>query len=130
MEDTHKFGDKNLKTALIFAGIGALAFQVFFWTVIYPQDRTEPNPSSIECKADSLQNVINNLQIDLETQSKEFDNRENKYQNTILEYEYGIEWIEKYHSEAYRDFHRVLAYKERYSRMDEIANKQRLQTID
>ena len=39
MADTQQFGGKNLKTAIVFAGIGALVFQVFFWTVIYPKDR-------------------------------------------------------------------------------------------
>jgi hypothetical protein len=127
MEDTHKFGGKT-KSVIAFI-IGFISFQLLFLFLIKPND-VSPSPSITECKADSLQNVIDSLQIDLESQSKEFDNRENKYQNIILEYEYGMEWIKKYHSEAYRDFHRVLAYKERYSRIDEIANKQRLLTID
>jgi hypothetical protein len=109
--------------------IGVVLTQIIVSVIIH-RDNTTPIVSQTECKADSLQNVIDSLQIDLESQSKEFDNRENKYQNIILEYEYGMEWIKKYHSEAYRDFHRVLAYKERYSRIDEIANKQRLLTID
>ena len=123
MEDTHKFGGK-LKPLLGFI-IGFIAFQLLFHLVISPKDKIESKLTT-ECKSDSLQYVIDSLQIDLETQSKEFDRRENKYQDIILEYKYGIEWIKNYHPEAYRDFHRVLAYKERYSRMDEIANKQRL----
>lgn len=82
---------------------------------------------TIVAKNDSLQNVIDSLQIDIETQARGFDQRESRYEDVILEYEYGIEWIEKYHPEAYRDFHRVIAYKERYSRFDELQNKKRLQ---
>jgi hypothetical protein len=124
MEDTHKFGGKT-KAVIAFI-IGVALFQLIFWTIIKPDDTT-PELIATECKADSLQNVINDLQIDLKAQAKEFDNRENKYQNIISEYIYGIEWIEKYHSEAYRDFHRVIAYKERYSRLDEQENIKRLE---
>jgi hypothetical protein len=123
MEDTHKFGGKT-KSVISFI-IGVALFQLIFWTIIKP-DNTTPELIATECKADSLQNVINDLQIDLKAQAKEFDNRENKYQDIISEYIYGIEWIEKYHSEAYRDFHRVIAYKERYSRLDEQENIKRL----
>jgi hypothetical protein len=124
MEDTHKFGD-NMKILLAFT-IGFIGFQLLFHLVIKPNN-IALEPVTTECKADSLQNVINDLQIDLKAQAKEFDNRENKYQNIISEYIYGIEWIEKYHSEAYRDFHRVIAYKERYSRLDEQENIKRLE---
>jgi hypothetical protein len=123
MEDTHKFGGKT-KSVIAFI-IGIALFQLIFWIIIKP-DNTTPELIAAECKADSLQNVINDLQIDLKAQAKEFDNRENKYQDIISEYIYGIEWIEKYHSEAYRDFHRVIAYKERYSRLDEQENTKRL----
>jgi len=124
MEDTHKFGGKT-KSVIAFI-IGIALFQLIFWIIIKP-DNTTPELIATECKADSLQNVINDLQIDLKAQAKEFDNRENKYQDIISEYIYGIEWIEKYHSEAYRDFHRVIAYKERYSRLDEQENIKRLE---
>jgi hypothetical protein len=123
MEDTHKFGGKT-KAVIAFI-VGFILFQLLFNLVIKPNN-TSPDPITAECKADSLQNVINDLQIDLESQAKEFDNRENKYQDIISEYEYGMEWIEKHHLEAYRDFHRVVAYKERYSRLDEQENIKRL----
>jgi hypothetical protein len=123
MEDTHKFGD-NMKALLAFI-LGAALFQLIFWTLIRPTD-TPSEPIITECKADSLQNVINDLQISLESQARGFDDKENEYQDVISEYEYGMEWIEKHHLEAYRDFHRVVAYKERYSRLDEQENKQRL----
>ena len=115
MEDTHKFGDKNLKTALIFTGIGALAFQIFFWTVIYPQDRITPEPSNIECKADSLQNVIGNLQSDIKILEDGFDSREHRYEDVTSDYEMGLSYLKYYHPSAYKDFHRIVGMRERYS---------------
>jgi hypothetical protein len=38
----------------------------------------------------------------------------------------GIDRIENYHPKAYEDFHRILAYREDYSREAEIENKKRL----
>jgi len=123
MEDTHKFGG-NMRGLLAFT-IGFIGFQLLFHLVIKPNN-IAPEPIITECKADSLQNVINDLQISLESQARGFDDRENEYQDIISEYEYGMEWIEKHHLEAYRDFHRVVAYKERYSRLDEQENIKRL----
>lgn len=130
MEDTHKFGGKNLKTALVFAGIGALAFQIFFWTVIYPKDETPPEPITTECKADSLQNVIGNLQSDIKILEDGFDFREHRYEDIIGEYELGLSYLKNYHPNAYKDFHRIVGFKERYSFELERENKKRLQTIE
>lgn len=79
---------------------------------------------------DSLQSAVDSLQVELETQAKQFDNVEKEYRTTIFEYEYGIEWLEKYHPKAYNDFHRILAYKEEYSRIDELENKKRLKKYE
>jgi len=75
---------------------------------------------------DSLKNVTDSLQITLEMQTKEYDRNENRYKDIIAEYTYGMEWIKLYHPSAYKDFHRIIAYKERYSRLIEQENKQRL----
>jgi hypothetical protein len=75
---------------------------------------------------DSLQNVVDSLHAGLETQTKEYDRSENRYKDIIAEYTYGMEWIKLYHPNAYKDFHRVIAYKERYSRLSEQENIQRL----
>jgi hypothetical protein len=112
MEDTHKFGDKNLKTALIFTGIGALAFQIFFWTVIYPQDRITPEPSSIECKADSLQNIIDSLQGEQEVRNKIRDEEVETLKILVGKYEFGLTGLDKANR---KEFIRHAMFREDYS---------------
>lgn len=77
-------------------------------------------------KCDSLQNVIDSLQIELEQQAEGFDSKERRYEDVLFEYEFGVEYLEKYHPEAYRDFHRIIGFKERFRRSDEKENKKRL----
>jgi hypothetical protein len=79
---------------------------------------------------DSLQMVVSNLQVELESQAQKFDNKEKEYNKIIFEYELGIDRIEKYHPKAYEDFHRILAYREEYSRIDEMENKKRLKKYE
>ena len=79
---------------------------------------------------DSLQTVVSNLQVELESQAQKFDNKEKEYNKIIFEYELGIDRIEKYHPKAYEDFHRILAYREEYSRIDEMENKKRLKRYE
>ena len=75
---------------------------------------------------DSLQSVVDSLETEIHSQAQRFDNTEKKYKETIFEYEFGISWIEKYHTNAYEDFHRMLSHREQYSREDAIENKKRL----
>jgi hypothetical protein len=96
--------------------------------------RTDKNPKVIQTnqisQTDSLQNLVDSLQVELESQAKRFDSKEKEYNKVIFEYELGIDRIEKYHPKAYEDFHRILAYKEEYSREDEMENKKRLKYIN
>ena len=73
---------------------------------------------------------MSNLQVELESQAQKFDNKEKEYNKIIFEYELGIDRIEKYHPKAYEDFHRILAYREEYSRIDEMENKKRLKKYE
>ena len=75
---------------------------------------------------DSLQNVVDSLQMEFQSQAQKFDNKEKKYKEILFEYELGIDRIKNYHPRAYEDFHRILAYREDYSREAEIENKKRL----
>jgi hypothetical protein len=77
-------------------------------------------------KSDSLQNVIDSLRIELEHQAEGFDSKEKRYEDVLFEYEFGVDYLEKYHPEAYRDFHRIIGFKERFRRSDERENKKRL----
>ena len=85
-------------------------------------------PPPIEtCKQDSLQNVINELQMDLKMQSDGFDSKERRYEDVIFEYEYGIDHLKNYQPQAYREFHRILSHKESFNRQDEQENIKRLE---
>ena len=86
----------------------------------------EPIQTANLTKVDSLQNVIHSLQIEIEIQNKGFDSKEHRYEDVLFEYEFGIDYLEKYHPEAYRDFHRIIGFKERFRREDEQENKKRL----
>jgi uncharacterized protein YaiE (UPF0345 family) len=75
---------------------------------------------------DSLTRVVDSLEIEIHSQAQKFDNTEKKYKEILFEYELGIDRIKNYHPNAYEDFHRILAYREDYSREAEIENKKRL----
>lgn len=77
-------------------------------------------------KEDSLQMIINQLQIDIEAKEIEWDKREKHYGDIIYEYEYGVDYLKHYHSIAYKDFHRVIGYKEYFTYELEKENKRRI----
>jgi peptidoglycan hydrolase CwlO-like protein len=79
---------------------------------------------------DSLTRVVDSLQMEIHSQAQKFDNTEKKYKEILFEYELGIDRIKNYHPIAYEDFHRILAYREDYSREAEIENKKRLNEYD
>ena len=112
MEDTHKFGD-NMKILLAFT-IGFIGFQLLFHLAIKPNN-IALEPATTECKADSLQNVIGNLQSDIKMLEDGFDSREHRYEDVLLDYEIGLSYLKDYHPTAYKDFHRIVGMREKYS---------------
>ena len=98
-------------------------------TIIAIRQPHDMIPPPIEtCKQDSLQNVINELQMDLKMQSDGFDSKERRYEDVIFEYEYGIDHLKNYQPQAYREFHRISSHKENFNRQDEQENIKRLET--
>lgn len=77
-------------------------------------------------KEDSLQNVINQLQIDLESEQDGWDDKEKRYEQVLFEYEFGIDYLKHYHNDAYKDFHRIVGYKEYFTHDLERENKKRM----
>jgi hypothetical protein len=75
---------------------------------------------------DSLQNVIGNLQSDIKILEDGFDTKEHRYEDVIDEYELGLSYLKDYHPKAYKDFHRMVGFKERYSFELERENTKRL----
>ena len=64
---------------------------------------------------DSLQNIIGNLQSDIKILEDGFDSREHRYEDILLDYEIGLSYLKDYHPKAYKDFHRIIGMRERYS---------------
>lgn len=77
-------------------------------------------------KRDSLQNVIDSLQTEIFVLEDGCDYKEHRYENVIDEYEMGISYLKDYHPKAYKDFHRIIGMKERYSSELQRENEKRL----
>jgi hypothetical protein len=111
MEDTRKFGGKKIAMIAFIAGVAL--FKLIFWNII--KQKPTPEPITTECKADSLQNVIFSLQSDIKILEDGFDSREHRYEDVLLDYEIGLSYLKDYHPKAYKDFHRIVGMRERYS---------------
>ena len=81
-------------------------------------------------KRDSLQNVIDSLQIHIVMLEDGFDIKEHRYEDVIFEYELGLSYLKDYHPTAYKDFHRIIGMKERYSPELDRDNKKRLKVYE
>jgi hypothetical protein len=64
---------------------------------------------------DSLTRVVDSLQTEIFTIEDGFDFKEHRYEDVVFEYELGLSYLKDYHPKAYKDFHRIIAHKERYS---------------
>lgn len=96
-------------------------------SLMYFNDKPQPIViTTTTCKQDSLQNVINQLQIEHENDENGWDNKEKRYEEILFEYEFGLEHLKNYHTEAYKEFHRIIGYKEKYSHETERENKKRI----
>ena len=85
-----------------------------------------PQPISVEYKIDSLNNVIDSLQTEIFYLEDGFDFKEHRYEDVIFEYELGLSYLKDYHPNAYKDFHRIIGMRERYSAELNRENSKRL----
>jgi hypothetical protein len=116
----------NKDNSILIVGAFVSLFGVFI-SLIYFNDKPDVVITTNICKEDSLQNVINELQMDLKMQSDGFDSKEKRYEEILFEYKWGVDYLKYYHTQAYRDFHRILSHKEIYNRSDEQENIKRLE---
>ena len=79
---------------------------------------------------DSLNKVVDSLQTEIFTIEDGFDSKEHRYEDVLFEYELGISYLKDYHPKAYKDFHRIIAHKERFSHEIERENSKRLNAED
>jgi hypothetical protein len=68
-----------------------------------------------KAKVDSLNKVVDSLQTEIFYLEDGFDEKEHRYEDVIFEYELGISYLKDYHPKAYKDFHRIIGMRERYS---------------
>lgn len=118
--------NKNTNPIAISLIVGLIIFIIIF-TFLELNYRVETvDYKQHICKEDSLKTVISELQSNLEMEEDGWDKKETRYENVLFEYEFGLEYLKNYHPNAYRDFHRIIGYKERYSKETERDNKKRL----
>jgi hypothetical protein len=79
---------------------------------------------------DSLNKVVDSLETEIFTIEDGFDYKEHRYEDVLFEYELGISYLKDYHPKAYKDFHRIIAHKERFSHELERENTKRLNADD
>jgi hypothetical protein len=118
---------ENKDRSVLIIGAMVSLFGVFV-SLMYFNDKPIPIVENTVCKEDSLQNVINELQMDLKMQSDGFDSKERRYEDILFEYEYGVDHLKNYQPQAYREFHRIISHKENFTRQDEQENIKRLET--
>lgn len=118
--------DNKDRSILIMGAIVSLFGVVI--SLMYFNDKPNVVITTNICKEDSLQNVINELQMDLKMQSDGFDSKEKRYSEILFEYEYGVDHLKNYQPQAYREFHRILSHKESFNRQDEQDNIKRLES--
>ena len=110
-----------LQTLVILVLIACMFYMAIDKPDIVYHDTTE------SCKEDSLQKIINELQMENKILSDGFDSKEKRYEEIIFEFGYGIDHLKIYQPQAYREFHRILSHKEYFSREDEQDNIKRLE---
>lgn len=118
--------DKNTNPIAISLIFGLIIFIIIFTFLELNYHIETADYKQHVCKEDSLRTVILQLQSDLEMEEDGWDRKETRYENVLFEYEFGLEHLKNYHPNAYRDFHRIIGYKERYSKETERDNKKRL----
>jgi len=119
---------ENKDKSLLIVGALVSLFFVLISSIYFNNEPTVVVKTSTICREDSLQNVINQLQIDIENQEDGWDDKEKRYEQILFEYQFGLDHLKHYHSDAYKEFHRIVGYKENYSSETERENMKRLKT--
>lgn len=94
--------------------------------MIYDKPQIAYDNLKTNCKEDSLQQVIIQLELQLKEADVENDRLHNKFDEIVSEYKFGLNHLKQYQPAAYREFHRVVGFKEQYSHDVDIENTNRL----
>ena len=106
---------------LIFTGLICCMIYMIYYkpTTVYVKSENITN-------VDSLNSVIDSLQTEIFVLEDGFDFKEHRYEDIIFEYELGMSYLKDYHPKAYKDFHRIIGMRERFSSELERENKKRI----
>ena len=122
--------DTNFKLKVALSVILITGIAVVYGTARRGTEKL-PTPSHYDelvLRVDSLENVVDSLQTEIQFNEDAFDSREGRYEDIISEFELGLSYLKDYHPAAYKDFHRIIGMKERYSHQLDRENKTRLDT--
>jgi hypothetical protein len=103
-------------TILYFIILVLLAITVYK----YNEKPVEITPCPNEEITQSLKNSNDSLTILLETERGNYDKEILRLEEMVHSYKWGLEYIELYHHQAYKDFIRVNQFKEYYTKRDAI----------
>jgi cell division protein FtsB len=120
--------NNSVKAAMFFL-LGSILWLVFYMNILKPNNTPvveETNTNQLLVENQKLKSENDSLIAELHQTNQLFDNKEKKYIEIIARYEYGIDWVKSYHRNTYEEFHRILAFKETYSREDEVQTKKEL----
>ncbi len=99
---------------------------IFLSVKVFETNNNNVAPTAHVCEEDSLKSLVNELLMQKELDENGWDKKEIRYEQVIFEYQFGLEHLKNYHPEAYKEFHRIIGYKEKYTREAEKENKKRL----
>jgi cell division protein FtsB len=120
--------NNSVKAAMFFL-LGSILWLVFYMNILKPNNTPvveETNTNQLLVENQKLKSENDSLIAELHQTNQLFDKKEKKYIEIIARYEYGIDWVKSYHRNTYEEFHRILAFKETYSREDEVQTKKEL----
>ena len=120
--------NNSVKAAMLFL-LGSMVWLVFYMAILKPNNTPvieETNTNQLLVENQKLKSENDSLIAELGQTNQLFDRKEEKYIKVIARYEYGIDWIKSYHRNTYEEFHRILAFKETYSREAEVQTKKEL----
>lgn len=115
--------NKEVETWHILVFMIIAAFMIY---LIYDRPQIAYDNIKTNCNEDSLRMVIEDLRGTLETEENGWDSKEQRYEDILFEYEYGLSQIKNSHPSAYKEFHRIIGYREVYSKETERENIKRL----
>jgi hypothetical protein len=122
--------NREIETWHILIFMTIVSFTIY---VIYGRPQITYTETNKVCKEDSLKLVIKELESInndlLESKIIEedgWDSKEKRYEDILFDYQMGLDHLKNYHPEAYREFHRIVGHRERYTTELERDNNKRL----